>query len=121
MLISMQEVKRYRWRYQMRNRRIVVIERATLCGVYSKFAWVLIADKHGVLDCVEDLRGMECDCCPYGWYATPDEDCGPDGCDLHDRETGYFRRLHDRIVRWLKAGYIKPESGTIATERGNQP
>jgi hypothetical protein len=25
-----------------------------------------------------------------------------EGCELHDRNEGYFKRVHERLVRWIK-------------------
>lgn len=33
------------------------------------------------------------------------------GCQLHNRFNGYYKRLHERIVRWLAAGYMAKDSG----------
>lgn len=46
-------------------------------------------------------KHCQCDCC------TVDSN----GCEIHNRHDGYYKRLHQRIVRWLAKGYIAPESG----------
>lgn len=53
----------------------------------------------------------ECNCNEMeGWDG---ESLGKDSndCPLHNRHNGYYKRLHDRIVRWLEKGYMAPDSG----------
>ncbi len=58
-------------------------------------------------------KRMVCDCCeashPYGGTFSGTVDSS--GCEIHNRHDGYYKRLHQRIVRWLAKGYIAPESG----------
>ena len=58
--------------------------------------------KHHVCDCTELSH-------PYGGTFSGSVDS--DGCQIHNRYTGYYKRLHERIVRWLAAGYMAKDSG----------
>jgi len=84
----------------------------------SRIAWWLIFDKysttydHDLTDIlnptvIEKLPPhYDCECGEgdpynnvYGW----------EDCPIHDRETGYFRRLHDRLTTFLVAKYASEE------------
>ena len=58
-------------------------------------------------------KHCQCDCCevshPEGGTFSGTVDSN--GCEIHNRLDGYYKRLHQRIVRWLAKGYIAPESG----------
>ena len=76
----------------------------------SKAAWWIVHDRYGQRDINGDNQR------PRQWPERYDCDCyDEDGdrwgdCEIHGKH-GYLRRLHDRVVRWLAAGYMLPDSG----------
>ena len=57
-------------------------------------------------------KAFECGCVgSISTYAGEIDGYDSRGCQLHNRYNGYYKRLHERIVRWLAKGYIAPESG----------
>jgi len=83
----------------------------TLKGALEKAAWWIIWDRYGYWADGQDDQWApshlpECSC--YG-IDNSYHLCWED-CELHDRDSGYFRRLHTRLVRWLETGYVLPGS-----------
>lgn len=84
--------------------------RASLRGAASRLAWMMLFDKYdgeeaGRYIDGEFVRGavagMECDCGhAVGNPGNPDY-WDPAECPLHDRQSGYFRRLHDRLTTFI--------------------
>ena len=79
-------------------------------------AWRILYDMRVVGDGEEIgwvWKHYECDCTelsdPYGGTISGSVDSN--GCQIHNRYTGYYKRLHERIVRWLAAGYMANDSG----------
>jgi len=80
---------------------------ATLRGAASRIAWWIIGERY-------DVAMQQFDALPkdYRFPAfLPGCDCwdrsrGWDGCALHDRDNGYFSRLHDRVADWIEKGYL---------------
>ena len=104
----------------------------TYNGVVRHLAWKMISNKYWghmsytnadvVVDDfwkfyeLEKLPGnLECDCrskedlIADEMYNTETWEC----CPIHDRETGYLRRVHNRLVRYLLAKY--PQMPKYAT------
>ena len=48
-------------------------------------------------------KHFECECEIDGYDSS--------GCQLHNRYNGYYKRLHERVMRWLAAGYMAKGSG----------
>ena len=65
----------------------------------NKVGWVW---KHHECDCTEAPD-------PYGGVMSGTTDSSH--CVIHNRYNGYYKRLHERIVRWLAAGYMLGDSG----------
>ena len=87
---------------------------ATKKGALSRLAWWLIFDKYEPLvpygyDGYAPEKNKKCECIPtIDTYGEFDGRADWMGCPIHDRNTGYYKRLHDRYVRyWLK--HITPE------------
>ena len=100
----------------------------TYKGVVSRLAWKMVADKYwGRMTYnnsqnhdsfgfeLEKLPGdLECECISEadlkadGMYYTETWEC----CPIHDRETGYLRRLHDRLVAYIMLRYPMPRLAT---------
>ena len=78
----------------------------TKAPIRRKLAWWIIVEKYGYLDSVESIGGLWCECGDYDCYGSP-----LGGCMIHDRSTGYFRRLHTRVTRLIAAGIMFPDSG----------
>lgn len=57
-------------------------------------------------------KHFECECGgSISTYAGEIDGYDSSGCQLHNRFNGYYKRLHERIVRWLAAGYMAKDSG----------
>ncbi len=57
-------------------------------------------------------KHFECECGgSISTYAGEIDGYDSSGCQLHNRFNGYYKRLHERIVRWLAAGYMANDSG----------
>ena len=78
-------------------------------GAAKKLAWSWILTKYACYGKLQDigvLYKMRCDC------ATDDTDLlSGEACEIHDRKTGYFHRLHERAViailaQWKREGLI---------------
>ena len=82
----------------------------TLPGAMSRIAWWLIFSKYyteydGIVnqDIIEHLPPhYACEC---GKHGSPHEEPEHTLCPIHDRETGYFKRLHDRLTSFLVSKY----------------
>ena len=89
------EVK-YRRHRHGRDGRTKRTWRATAGGAATHLAWRMIWDKYGAVD--GHPRGLTCQCdderAVYG-------DAPWEHCPLHDHETGYYRRLHDRLAAFI--------------------
>ena len=90
-------------------------------------AWRILYDTGRIIRDVEDVFGdkiecnkvgwvwkhYECDCTeaqhPYGGTISGTVDSN--GCLIHNRYNGYYKRLHERVMRWLAAGYMAKDSG----------
>ncbi len=85
----------------------------------KKIAWSMIFTKYcnqGDLVKIEDIKKVyryTCDCAEdhergdWGQVIGFKHEC----CQIHERKTGYFARLHARLVRILLAIYAAPEAG----------
>jgi len=67
-------------------------------GAASKLAWNWIMTKYsgysgGRLEGIDKILDLECSCCftDEGYF---DTDC----CNIHNRQSGYFKRLHRKCV-----------------------
>jgi len=68
----------------------------------KKLAWSWIFTKYGgmkntqhpSMEDIKELYGMVCECWDGDEFNYP-----PDSCPIHDRQTGYFKRLHKRTVK----------------------
>ena len=64
-------------------------------------------------------KHYECDCTelshPYGGTISGSVDS--DGCQIHNRYNGYYKRLHERVVRWISNGYMIPDSGLMEVDK----
>lgn len=92
----------------------------------NKIAWRLLYDSDRIHDDISKAFNMprrgygakrlpcECETLAYnpvtGMYKSLSRP-NPELCRLHNRYDGYYVRLHAKIVRWIRAGYILPESG----------
>jgi hypothetical protein len=73
----------------------------------KKLAWHFILSKYGDTQKVTRVLGMECDCYEEDMHPcglpmdTPytDSTC----CLLHERQYGYFKRLHTRLTKRILA------------------
>lgn len=83
-------------------------------------AWRILYDTNRISRVVGDgeeigwvWKHYECDCTelsdPYGGTISGSVDSN--GCLIHNRYNGYYKRLHQRVMRWLEKGYMAPESG----------
>lgn len=83
-------------------------------------AWRILYDTNRISRVVSDgeevgwvWKHYECDCTelshPYGGTFSGSVDS--DGCQIHNRYTGYYKRLHERVMRWLAKGYMAKDSG----------
>ena len=83
-------------------------------------AWRILYDTNRISRVVSDgeeigwvWKRYECDCTelshPYGGTISGSVDS--DGCQIHNRYNGYYKRLHERVMRWLAAGYMAKDSG----------
>lgn len=73
----------------------------TQLAAAKHIAWRTINDKYmyygdpmGTLSDIKRAAGLDCECDFKSEYGA-----GPSGCPLHDRTTGYFRRLHKRLTK----------------------
>ena len=72
----------------------------------KKMAWYWILTKYanfGKLQDVKSLYGMTCECTDDPEQYNSPEEC----CQLHNKKTGYFRRLHRRAVKAILAQWEK--------------
>jgi hypothetical protein len=74
---------------------------ATQLASAKHIAWRTIMDKYLYYDSGQDklsgikhAAGLDCSCDFDSEYGK-----GSDACDLHDRRTGYFRRLHKKLTQ----------------------
>ena len=74
----------------------------TLHEGLSRLAWWMIFDKYGNQWGLPEPVACECNEPAWGNMEYP-EPGGPDVCPLHHRKTGYYARLHQRLVRYLTA------------------
>lgn len=67
----------------------------------SKAAWWMIFDKYPNAR----MKGHHRRPCSCDYYSNDPYDTRLRSfdCELHDPQTGYYRQLHDRLVRWLSA------------------
>lgn len=83
-------------------------------------AWRILYDTNRISRVVSDgeeigwvWKHYDCDCTelshPYGGTISGSVDSN--GCLIHNRYNGYYKRLHQRVMRWLEKGYMAPESG----------
>ena len=89
----------------------------SLGAAVRRVAWWIIGDRYDMFHAYNPdppLPGHLPDCCC---------DDGPlctgnpwDQCPLHDREDGYFRRLHNRMSQWIEKGFML--SGAIQASTG---
>ena len=57
-------------------------------------------------------KHFECECGgSISTYAGEIDGYDSSGCQLHNRSNGYYKRLHERVMRWLAAGYMAKDSG----------
>jgi hypothetical protein len=93
---------RYDGKYGIQRRKRFVTRRAAI----SRVAWWMIFDKYrdyewanGIMDrgapvAVHPPVGCEC----RGEYGAPDWS----GCPVHDHGTGYYAKVHRRLVRFME-------------------
>ena len=71
-------------------------------------AWWMIDDKyfpgHEDLGREEPPERFECICDKGDW------DLDPTDCPLHDRKTGYYTRVRNRLARWIINGHTKVDN-----------
>ena len=99
-------IQALRIRYKGRDGTRRYYTATTRAALRKRLGWWVIFDKHTEQAWQGSLPdGTECECDNYGG--------GPewDGCPIHDRHEGYFRRLHTRIIRQIAAGIMFPDSG----------
>lgn len=104
--VTVQPVRvRYNWKNVKRNRKFFSRQEAI-----GRVAWWMILDGRGTI-AVEEIayptnlgiydfkppKHLDCDC-EASMHAPRWE-----GCEVHNRQTGYYTRLHRRLVRWLSA------------------
>lgn len=57
-------------------------------------------------------KRYQCECCDHIDTAYGSiEGIDSNACELHNRYNGYYKRMHEHIVRWMEKGYIAPDSG----------
>ena len=99
-----------------RSKKLYVSKRTARRNV----AWRILYDTNRISRVVSDgeeigwvWKRYECDCTelshPYGGTISGSVDS--DGCQIHNRYNGYYKRLHERVMRWLAAGYMAKDSG----------
>jgi len=95
-MTQISEVTQYRVRH---GRHVATV--ASLKTAANRAAWWMIFDKYSNDD--PAYRGdpwhprIECTC----YKSNDDWDADWSSCPLHDRQDGYFRRLHTRLARQL--------------------
>jgi hypothetical protein len=91
----------------------------------KKMAWGWIFKKYGgmkntqspSMESITELYGMTCACCEdYGYQYDDIFGYPADDCPIHDRKTGYFRRLHKRVVRAILSSWNSPIMTTLETQ-----
>ncbi len=88
-------VPAYRVRYKGPNGKRRYGTYRTRERAFRRLAWWLVFD-YGK----PKAHGLICDC-------NNEEVWGY--CAIHNRGTGYYRRMHIRVLRWLEKGYILPQ------------
>ena len=94
----------YRVRFKSKNGYRRYGDFPTLYSASSRIAWWMIGSKYNYWDkeISPQVRGV-CTCGEEDKLSSshlPEWYC----CELHDRENGYFRRVHERLVRWILMG-----------------
>ena len=99
----------------------------TYKAVINRLAWKLVFDKYGTrfnsdyIDPWLPLKNDVYDPLPPHYECTcaannvvDGEYCQPHvNCPVHDRESGYLKRLHDRLARFLLVAYPAPKHATM--------
>ncbi len=85
----------------------------SLKAATARIAWWIIGDRYDTFHAYDPpLPGYLPEC---GCEDNPEIVGQPwEQCPLHNRDDGYFRRLHGRVARWIEKGYLLP--GAIQTQ-----
>lgn len=107
-MFRIEPVERYRVFYRYRGKRRYADFNTPIKAV-ERAAWWMIYDKYGAeFDDDAPKRfiapaWMACECADDHPRDSWGQQAGFDwyDCRVHDRDNGYFRRLHDRLVRYI--------------------
>ena len=111
-LITPIQVTVYRVKYQGKYGKRPSQRFKTEASAISKMAWWMIFDKYengtgwrdGEHTSTLFPPPAECKCNEYDPHHLPDYGPnGPDCCPLHNKATGYYARVHTRLVSYIKA------------------
>ncbi len=102
MSIKIDRVETYRIRNGANTRSFY----RTLRGAFGRIAWWMIFEKytanpnvHHRADIIKPSR-FECEC-GEDWQEDVYHHAGYEPCELHNRDWGYYKKLHDRLVEYL--------------------
>ena len=105
----------------------------TYSAAVNRLAWLMVFEKYGdqyeyfgscwlgetgcMVHQPQPVFADKCDCSStkFNVFATGDgeEMPGHYECPVHDRQDGYLRRLHDRLVRYILIKYPMPRLATV--------